>query len=569
MFDYNQQISKQIFNKNLTKLSSKKSLDQLFTAGFDEEQIWEQIQLQNEPLLDALVKEVANVSVRSDRLTLKPDSYDKQNNNTIESLPKDLINSRKVVVQESADKSSKKNKLKKVRIVEPIKKSVVDDKFFKLDQLEEFLNKEDLKEEQRTSGVEELMSEDSEEEIDYFQDDEDSDSDGSDTQDGPKPRDAMFSDFFDPPIDGTINGDNNVNSDEESGEDFEETNEEMDTRDVDTNDIYKEDVSEMGVDYDSSESEDESKIKSSERRNDSNDNKSEFERIQERLREKIEKQERLNLMQKSWQMRGEIVSDRRPENSLLEEHLHFDHTQRPAPMITEETTSKLEELVKQRVKDNAFDDVVRKVKPKEKPFEYRRRITMESEKSKQSLAEVYENEYLKQKQTEREEQQNPVHNEIRRRMRSLFLQLDALSNFNFTPRPPQPEVKIINNLPAIHAEEVTPLTATDVSLLAPQEVFNNEKKELQTNEEKSKTDRNRSRRIKKKSQSEKFKYNERKDKSKINSKQVLKSSAETKHLSSSKKFFEILQEKSSQVVKKNKPEKSPTNSMRQSNKIKL
>lgn len=43
----------------------------------------------------------------------------------------------------------------------------------------------------------------------------------------------------------------------------------------------------------------------------------------------------------------------------------------------------------------AFDDVVRKVKPKEEVFEYKKRLTLDHEKSKQSLAEIYEQEYLK------------------------------------------------------------------------------------------------------------------------------------------------------------------------------
>lgn len=46
----------------------------------------------------------------------------------------------------------------------------------------------------------------------------------------------------------------------------------------------------------------------------------------------------------------------------------------------------------------AFDDVVRKEKPKEDVFEYKKRLTLDHEKSKQSLAQIYEQEYLKQNQ---------------------------------------------------------------------------------------------------------------------------------------------------------------------------
>ena len=42
----------------------------------------------------------------------------------------------------------------------------------------------------------------------------------------------------------------------------------------------------------------------------------------------------------------------------------------------------------------AFDDVERKVKPKENAFEFKKRVVLDQEKSKLSLAEIYEQEYL-------------------------------------------------------------------------------------------------------------------------------------------------------------------------------
>lgn len=48
---------------------------------------------------------------------------------------------------------------------------------------------------------------------------------------------------------------------------------------------------------------------------------------------------------------GEASARARPENSLLEEDLDFEHVQKVTPVITEETVRTLEELIKKRILD--------------------------------------------------------------------------------------------------------------------------------------------------------------------------------------------------------------------------
>ena len=96
--------------------------------------------------------------------------------------------------------------------------------------------------------------------------------------------------------------------------------------------------------------------------------------------------------------------------SLLEEVVDFEPMSVPAPVVSEETTQRIEDIIKQRILDQvvfislpevrvheplqAWDDVERKVKPPEKPYDYQRARPLSQEKSKQSLAEVYEEKYV-------------------------------------------------------------------------------------------------------------------------------------------------------------------------------
>jgi U3 small nucleolar RNA-associated protein MPP10 len=88
---------------------------------------------------------------------------------------------------------------------------------------------------------------------------------------------------------------------------------------------------------------------------------SSFEKSQIALKDQISALESEQLeSQKPWSLRGEINARQRPSDSLLEEAVDFDNLSRPTPTITEERTEEIEDIIKRRIGESAWDDVERK-----------------------------------------------------------------------------------------------------------------------------------------------------------------------------------------------------------------
>jgi U3 small nucleolar RNA-associated protein MPP10 len=80
--------------------------------------------------------------------------------------------------------------------------------------------------------------------------------------------------------------------------------------------------------------------------------KSSFEVRTAKLRKEIKKMEAEAVREeKPWQMVGEVTASARPENSLLQEHLDYDQVAKRAPIVTEEVSKRLEDIIVQRIKD--------------------------------------------------------------------------------------------------------------------------------------------------------------------------------------------------------------------------
>ncbi|XP_010715591.1 U3 small nucleolar ribonucleoprotein protein MPP10 [Meleagris gallopavo] len=508
-------------------------LKELVIENFDEEQIWQQLELQNNAVLDVFKKSVAQCTNDKDLCLIsdqEDDSSDAEASSDIE--VEDMIEAeteqenaytehktkeakekkskpRESIIEKFSDDDSdvdfdiealeQETKTAKKTVVKKTgRKSIVDDKFFKLAEMEAFLEHVEKENGER--------EEEDEDDIDYFEDiisdDEEEEFEETKVKLVKSSRDLTYKDFFDPVDDNDdlVANDAEDYENEEADSAIEKEDEESMSEAEDINEAVMEDTRNKKVSFnlpDDSETEDVTDMQL-ERGIDLSEIKSSFEKRQEKMSEKIKSLEEELLEEKPWQLKGEVTGHKRPENSLLEETVLFDHAVRMAPVITEETTFQLEDIIKQRILDEAWDDVVPKEKPKEDAFEYKKRITLDHEKSKLSLAEIYEQEYLKLHQQKTEEEENPEHREIQEMMDSLFLKLDALSNFHFTPKPPVPEVKIVSNLPAISMEEVAPVAVSDAALLAPEEIKEKNKAgDVKTDAEKTPTDKKRERRKKK------------------------------------------------------------------------
>ncbi|XP_028417309.1 U3 small nucleolar ribonucleoprotein protein MPP10-like [Dendronephthya gigantea] len=366
--------------------------------------------------------------------------------------------------EEMAKSIEKRSKPKKTSF----KGSIVDDQFFKLAEMERFLESKHARDDASSDGS------DDDENIDYFTDLNKGDGTSNFVEKNVS-QSVMYSDYFDIPDDLT---EEKIGNDQKSDESVDD-----DFQDKDSSDYEEtEEISSALVLPD-----------------DDIGTKSTLEKQQERVKKQITALEDSNVAAKSWQLTGEISASARPSNSLLEEVLQFDHTTAGAPVITEETSKTLEEIIIQRIKDGAWDDVERKQKPVKEPYEYKKPQPLNQEKSKMSLSEIYEKEYLQQQNPE-VEQENEEHQEIEKLMKSLFSKLDALTNFHFTPKPLKSEVNIVSNVPSISIEECTPVNVSETALLAPEEIFDKQKTEVKSQGEMTKQDRNRERRGKKRKQ---------------------------------------------------------------------
>lgn len=210
--------------------------------------------------------------------------------------------------------------------------------------------------------------------------------------------------------------------------------------------------------------------------------RSAHERRQAKLAEEIRKLEAASVAKREWTLSGEAAAADRPLNSLLEEDLDFEHVGKPVPVITPEVTEGIEDMIKRRILAQEFDEVLRRRPDAEAVPSGTRRGMVELDDSKPSkgLAEVYEEEHVKNANpdayvSQSDEKLQREEREIEALWKDVSARLDALSSWHYRPKPAAPSVSVVADVAAVAMEDAQPTTASamaaEQSRMAPQEVY--------------------------------------------------------------------------------------------------
>ncbi|KAF9578196.1 U3 snoRNP protein [Lunasporangiospora selenospora] len=499
------------------------ALGELYIDGFDNEQIWEEIHMQNTPFISYLKAEIKalksskakkldhedsaaedmddeaemNLGLDDEDMGLEMEDTDQMEgisgeeddaseqegdeDDLAEDMDEDLDQEEEEEDEEEQDEDEELDDLD-MPIKKKAKTSELDDDFFNLEEFNAMTEK------QEQNDAEDKESDEEEEEIDYWADPDQMDS-GDETggkDDQVDAHDVGFADFFVAPQKGTTHRPRPKPKSQEFSfgdmEDMPEAKEE-DEASLEVNELGDRVSNLFAQDEDEEEGESLSK----------------FEKSQRKMKEQIEQLEQENVAGKNWTKGGEASSRDRPVNSLLEEDLDFETVSKPIPVITAELTKSLEDIIKERILSATYDDVVRKAPPNPKAFNPSSRVEISDEKSKKSLSELYEEEYVRETsstgpvKSEKEAALDKKHEEITQLWQDLCQKLDSLSNWHYAPKPVKAELTVVTNAPAISMEEAIPVGVADAALLAPEEIYSTGKNPVKGDTEMDQAERKRKR----------------------------------------------------------------------------
>lgn len=215
--------------------------------------------------------------------------------------------------------------------------------------------------------------------------------------------------------------------------------------------------------------------------------KSRFEKRSEKVATELEQLEDEAMQEKAWHLMGETTAGKRHEDELLGMDLDFNaQASETAPTI--EMTETVENMIIQRIRDKAYDDVERKSREMVEPAEAKRKLVPDEERK--SLSQLYEDQFL---QNGKDIDEDKDRKKIKEDMNRLFAQLDFLT-YDTVVNQKEVEIKVTSDAPALNSEERGPSLLSTFSSLAPEEVSGKSRGSLMASIERSATDIKRERR---------------------------------------------------------------------------
>eukprot|EP00928_Gymnodinium_smaydae_P031953 TRINITY_DN23281_c0_g2_i3.p1 TRINITY_DN23281_c0_g2~~TRINITY_DN23281_c0_g2_i3.p1 ORF type:complete len:788 (+),score=312.07 TRINITY_DN23281_c0_g2_i3:49-2364(+) len=289
-----------------------------------------------------------------------------------------------------------------------------------------------------------------------------------------------------------------------------EESEEEDDKDAGESEENDEDVA-MGAKAGADSDDDatgEAEVGAKQRKKRGDDNSASLYEMDKRLRQMEEEVERLEdeqLEDKHWSMRGEVKGKERPMNSLLEMHLeqpmtHFAGRRAEAAAGTGPADAAggeggedddlvgaaappsagfdIEAIIRQRVWDETFDDVVRRsmLPPSQRPQGDDEELaeTLNFQKSRVGLGDIYAKQYEEQfmgHESQEKVKEDKEKTEAKALFAKVMFKLDQLTNAHFTPKAPTLGASgaQLAKVPAVKMEETIPLMMSEEGLKAPEE----------------------------------------------------------------------------------------------------
>lgn len=349
------------------------------------------------------------------------------------------------------------------------------DNSFNIDDIETLVARKSSTKALRNKSSDAPLDESDLEDTDLYEDSDEGEDGKTDANgDGP-----LYSDFFDQPPPSQMEIDNIIDADNDSGL-----------------------ASPVGDD-DSGDDDDDADSA------DSAGDPTPLQKLRDSQNEKIAAIEEGNIRPKPWSLRGEVSASARPKDSLLETSLEHDTTVRPKSFVSTQISERIESVIKQRIVDGLFDDVIVALPEHYQASKKRKDVDdlphISQEKPTEGLAELYAREFTDKQAEDRkradasvavqrvnQEVENDAQKEVNMLLSKLCSRLDALASVNIINEPQEKSEETMvtkHNVKSIVAEEAVPDAVSDGDMLAPHEVFSVKKSESKGSAEMNKEER--------------------------------------------------------------------------------